>query len=358
MTRPSDVEKRWQAVPTAMGSVGFIIDANGVYREIIYDDDTEYQLYDDPETLQGKQLQEVLPEATAERFREGISRALATGDSQTIEYDLSVKGGHRWFVAHVAPISASNADDSETVLWLTDDITERQRYEKKLEKTTEQLEALNRVVRHDIRNDMTVIRGWSKQLQEHVSVDGQDALDRVLRKSHHVIELTEISRDFVESLVRDDVAEVKPVGLQQYLETELVTIRESYPNAQFDVSDEIPDVSVRANEMISSVFRNLFENAVQHNDEETPKIAVTYVDRGETVRVRIADNGPGIPDEQKEQIFGKGESALDSSGSGIGLYLVHTLTDQFGGDVWVEDNDPKGAVFIVELRKAEPATHD
>lgn len=232
-------------------------------------------------------------------------------------------------------------------------ITERKHYQERLEETTEQLEALNRVVRHDIRNNMSVILGWSEQLQEHVTDEGQDALDRVLRKSHHVIELTEVARNLVESLVDDNATEVEPIDLQQYIETELAAVRESYPNAQFRVADDIPDVSVRANETLSSVFRNLFENAVQHNDEETPEITITYVDRDETIRVRIADNGPGIPDEQKEQIFGKGESGLDIPGSGIGLYLVHTLTDQFGGDVWIEDNDSKGVVFIIELQKAE-----
>nr|WP_302080744.1 ATP-binding protein [Salinibaculum sp. KK48] len=47
--------------------------------------------------------------------------------------------------------------------------------------------------------------------------------------------------------------------------------------------------------------------------------------------------------------FGKGEKGLDSPGTGIGLYLVQTLLDQYGGDVWVADNDPEGAVFVVEL---------
>lgn len=40
---------------------------------------------------------------------------------------------------------------------------------------------------------------------------------------------------------------------------------------------------------------------------------------------------------------------LDSGGTGIGLYLVNTLVDNYGGDVWIEDNDPKGAVFTVSL---------
>jgi signal transduction histidine kinase len=168
-----------------------------------------------------------------------------------------------------------------------------------------------------------------------------------------VIQLTEIARDFVESLVGEDTPELHPVDLGHYLETELATARETYPNAEFHVSDDIPQVSVQANEMLSSVFRNLLGNAVQHTDEETPEVTVDVVEQAETVRVRVADNGPGVPDEQKEQIFGKGEKGLDSAGSGIGLYLVHTLTDQFGGGVWVEDNEPRGAVFMVELSTVE-----
>ena len=82
-------------------------------------------------------------------------------------------------------------------------------------------------------------------------------------------------------------------------------------------------------------------------------MTVSCAEQSETVRVTIADNGPGIPDEQKRTVFGKGEKGVDSPGTGIGLYLVETLVDQFGGDVWIEDNDPKGSVFVVELPKAE-----
>jgi len=94
-----------------------------------------------------------------------------------------------------------------------DDVTDRERYRIQLEERTEQLEALNRVVRHDIRNDMAVIHGWSETLRDHVDKEGQDALDRVLRKSTHVIELTETARDFVDSLTGDAVLEAKPTDL-------------------------------------------------------------------------------------------------------------------------------------------------
>jgi signal transduction histidine kinase len=229
------------------------------------------------------------------------------------------------------------------------DVTERESYRQRLEEKTEQLEALNRVVRHDIRNDMAVILGWAEILEDHINEDGEEALERVLQKSRHVIQFTEVARDFVESLSMDGDAELTETELQPLLESELAAVRDSFPNAQFHVSGELPDVTVQANEMLSSVFRNVLENAVRHNDKETPAITVTSEVDPETVRVRIADNGPGIPDDRKEQIFGKGEKGLDSPGSGIGLYLVHLLTDQFGGEVWVEDNNPNGSVFVVEL---------
>ena len=50
-------------------------------------------------------------------------------------------------------------------------------------------------------------------------------------------------------------------------------------------------------------------------------------------------------------IFGKGSMGPESPGTGVGLYLVHMLVEQYGGEVWVQDNDPTGAVFVVELPK-------
>jgi signal transduction histidine kinase len=233
------------------------------------------------------------------------------------------------------------------------DVTDRETYQRRLEEKTEQLEALNRVIRHDIRNDMAVILGWAETLQEHVTEEGEDALERVLQKSRHVIQLTDVARDFVESLSGEGTAELKPIDLHRILETELAAVRESHPDATVRVSGDIPRVSVRSNEMLASVFRNLFENAVRHTDQAVPEITVSVEERAEYVRVRVADNGPGIPDERKETIFGKGEKGIDSPGTGIGLYLVHTLTTQFGGAVWAEDNDPRGAVFVVELPKSD-----
>jgi signal transduction histidine kinase len=105
--------------------------------------------------------------------------------------------------------------------------------------------------------------------------------------------------------------------------------------------------------MLEAVFRNLLQNAIQHNQKAVPEVTVSAEEADDSVRVRIADNGPGIPESRKDEIFARGEKGLESAGTGLGLYLVETLVDRYGGDVWVEDNEPEGAVFIVELPIAE-----
>ena len=84
-------------------------------------------------------------------------------------------------------------------------------------------------------------------------------------------------------------------------------------------------------------------------------MTISGEERGDSVVVHVADNGPGIPEDRRDEIFGRGERGLQSPGSGIGLYLVDTLVDIYDGDIEITDNEPEGSVFTLTLRKAEAA---
>jgi len=137
------------------------------------------------------------------------------------------------------------------------------------------------------------------------------------------------------------------------LDSVIENARSEFDDAIITVEGPIPNSKVPGNKLLEAVFRNLVENAVVHNDKETPQVQLSVTVADETLTVAVADNGPGIPDDQKEETFGKGEKGLDSPGTGIGLYLVQRLVDQYGGDVWAEDNEPDGSVFVVELPIAD-----
>ncbi|KTG30625.1 PAS domain-containing sensor histidine kinase [Haloferax profundi] len=229
------------------------------------------------------------------------------------------------------------------------DVTARRSRERELEQTNAELEALNRIIRHDIRNDMAVIVGWAELLEDHVDDEGRDILSRVLSTGRHTIEITEVARDLIETMSGGAV-ETRPLSLAETLNRELVVRREAFPKATIDVDGEIPDVAVRANPLLTSVFGNVLNNAIQHNDDDTTVTISVDVDHDDGVAiVRISDDGVGIPDNRKSVVFGKGEKGLESSGTGLGLYLVNKLVDSFGGRVHIEDNDPSGTVVVVEL---------
>ncbi|MDZ7849465.1 MAG: ATP-binding protein [Halodesulfurarchaeum sp.] len=251
-----------------------------------------------------------------------------------------------------APIVSDGA--VERLVFAFEDVSERRERERELEIMTRQLEVLNRVVRHDIRNEMAVILGFVETAADAVDdPTASEYLERALQAGEHVVSITKAARDLMDVVTASEPPELGAIEIEAVLEEELAMVREANPAAMIEIDGSIPDVSVRATELVDSVFRNLLTNAIVHNDSEEPTVTVSATTDDGTFRVEIADNGPGVPDDQKWKIFGKGEAGLDSGSTGIGLYLVESLVSQFDGDVWVEDNEPRGAVFVVELQLAD-----
>jgi signal transduction histidine kinase len=220
------------------------------------------------------------------------------------------------------------------------------------ERQTEQLLLLNRITRHDIRNDMQIISGWTEQLAGHTDAAGDQIRQRILDSSQHVVDLTKAVREFVETLQTAGRPDLEPIDLESVVTDELTKRRATFNDAEFTVTGEIPQVDVRANGLLASVFRNLLNNAVQHNDSDTVHIELDVSERDETVIITIDDNGPGIPPGQREAVLGRTEQGLDHPAAGLGLYLVDTLVSQYGGTVQIDDADIGGASIEIELPKA------
>ena len=229
------------------------------------------------------------------------------------------------------------------------DITERKEYEQRLETQRDNLDVLNQVLRHDVRNDLQLIIAYG-ELVEDTSDDEAvvEHAETVLESAEHAVDLTTSAREMADVMLSAE-KELQRVGLQPTLESELEEVRATFPDAAVTVETAIPRVSIQANDMLGSVFRNLLKNAIQHNDTGDPTVAVSATERVDSVRVRVADDGPGIPEDRRDAVFGKGEKGLDSHGTGLGLYLVKTLVDSYGGEIWVEDSDMGGAAFVIEL---------
>ncbi|MFB6188436.1 MAG: ATP-binding protein [Halapricum sp.] len=230
---------------------------------------------------------------------------------------------------------------------------ERERQQRRLEQRNEELALLNRIVRHDIKNDVSIIMGWGDALDEYIDPAGEEYLERMINASDHITGIAETVGDFLEILEGDKEAELQAIDLGRLLETEVEKAQSAHESATVSITGDLPHgLSVAATELLSSVFRNLLNNAVRHNDKTEPEVSIDVKVHSETVTVRVADNGPGIPESQRDEIFGRGEKGLQSPGSGIGLYLVDTLVDMYDGEIHITDNEPEGSVFAVTLHRS------
>lgn len=231
---------------------------------------------------------------------------------------------------------------------------ERERERQRLADERERLALLNRIVRHDIGNDLQVISGTAEYLTEHVDQAGRAPLERLQRTTDEAIDLTEQVRTFVQAL-DDDEAVSQSIDLRRVLRTQVDTARERHPEAAVSVDGSIPAIEVLADELLASVVHNLISNAIKHNDTDEPTVEISVVVGEDHVQLRVADDGPGVPEPVRDELFDRGELGEQSSGTGIGLYIVETLVRRYGGSVWIEDNEPRGTVFVVELPRCPDA---
>ncbi|MDR5656954.1 PAS domain-containing sensor histidine kinase [Halodesulfurarchaeum sp. HSR-GB] len=272
-----------------------------------------------------------------------------------VEYRIEANdGSYHWF--HDIGSITDRYDDGapKLVSGLVIDISARKEYKEQIAEQRDNLEVLNQVLRHDIRNDLQLISAYTDLLAENPE-ESQEYIDKIQKNARHAIDLTTTARDMAEVWV-SETENLVEVPIKPVLESGIQNVQSTARDPGVSTNGSIPDRSVRADNMLNSVFNNILMNAVQHNDKSRPKIEVEVEESNEFLQVRIADNGPGISDDQKEAIFGKGEKGLDSTGSGLGLHLVKSLVERYHGDIYVEDNNPEGAVFVVELPKYTPSS--
>jgi PAS domain S-box-containing protein len=292
---------------------------------------------------------------------------IETGESLSVtESEISsADGDRRIYQKTKIPFDPPGRDDPAVLVYARD-VTPLKEYEEQLETQRNNLEVLNKMVRHDIRNKLQLVLAYADMLESEVSEEGAEYLSQVLESAEQAVDITDSAREVAEVMLQTE-SELESISVKRVLTDEIEKMRARFDDVIIDTERAVPPVSITGDEMLASVFRNLLQNAVVHNDATVPMVEVTVRATDDTVTVRVGDNGPGIPDERKEAIFEEGDSGLESGGSGLGLYLVRTVVDQYGGDVWVEDRDEPilpgdgqaddavgsgGAEFVVELPQA------
>lgn len=228
---------------------------------------------------------------------------------------------------------------AELIARLFEHELEQEQHEAAMRQRSTLISVLSRVLRHNIRNDMTVIRGYLSFEVE--ATNGHNPLEPPLHLADEIITLSEKARR-LDQLVNQDFNR-ESVDLRSLLDRLVSTVASNYPAATFAVKGP-ESLWVRALPSLEVAILELLENAAKHAGE-TPGVTVMIEEQADEVLLHVSDDGPGLPEMEIEVLSGGSETPL-MHGSGLGLWLVHWAATSHDGTVDAEVTDGGTTVTI------------
>jgi len=297
----------------------------------------------DPGDITGLSPSDVLDAAVWETVEPHVERALS-GESVHYRMERSRSNrADRTFDIRYYPLEDDESGAVEGVVATLRDVTPQKDRER-------QLDVLDRVLRHNLRNAMSVITGNAELLAAETDTELSDLAENIIETGEKLLGVTERERKIVEIL--SEARLVRPLDISGAIERPVTDLRRQYPDATIGL--RFPEaVHAATIPQIEQAVRELIENAIEHSDRAAPTVSVAVESHPETVVIDIADDGPGIPEQEQTILTGDDEIDPLYHGSGLGLWLVNWIVTHSDGTLTFEENDPRGSVVRLTL----PKTH-
>ncbi|MFD1588192.1 ATP-binding protein [Halorientalis brevis] len=280
---------------------------------------------------------------------EALQRIRAAADApQRFEWQIQRANGEiRWVQVR---LTQGVLTDSDHVFAELRDITRYKTRER-------QLRLVNRVIRHNLRNQMNVVMGHAEHLSaalEAETLERKAAL--IVDVADDVGSLNETIQQ-IETVVDGDSLDREPKGLCVLVDSVVSEFCDRYPTVELSADCDC-EVWVTTDMEVQYALEHAIENAIEHNDADSPTVTVSVSAQPDTagVAVQVADNGPPIPQMEIDALDPTLDTTSTYHGSGIGLWVMEWAMESLGGELSFEANEPRGNVISFHLPTTEPPT--
>ena len=280
-------------------------------------------------------------EAARERVRAAVTRA---ADGEFVRHEVQARG-QQGFASVDFSAKPVRDEDGDVSLIVVEgrDITARQQQRRTLR-------VMQRVMRHNMRNDLTMLRGWTEMLRTATDEDKRDKSAATVRRVLDRWEsLTEKMTEIRQALRRGQGGRTH-VEVTEVVEEVAATARDDNPAATIETETSV----VASNPVpsnLSTAIEELVDNAAKTTDTPTITVSVSTV-ANDWVEISVRDDGPGIPDIESE-VLETGEESPLRHGNGLGLWMVRTVVTQVGGEVSVDAGND-GTVVSIRIPTTQP----
>ena len=268
-------------------------------------------------------------------------------------YCPTAKGTPKWWEVVVTPIF-DEYNRVQEILSVSRDITERKMAEEALKERNQELDRFTYTVTHDLKAPLRGVFNLSamiiEDLHEQIPPENKHQLDllqkRVLRMSALIDSLLKYS------LVGKEKTSIESIDLNQLL-PDIIDSLSPPKNFTISIPSSLPKLNGNT-VLLHQVFTNLISNAIKHHDRDTGNINLTFKDYSNHYEFAIADDGPGIPESERDRIFKIFETVKNktsTTNTGIGLALVEKIVRGEGGKLWLDSSLKKGSIFYFTWKK-------
>jgi two-component system nitrogen regulation sensor histidine kinase NtrY len=276
--------------------------------------------------------------------------------SVAVQVHLRRGGAALSLLAAATALRGENGDYAGAVV-VFDDLTEL----LKAQRLAAWREVAQRIA-HEIKNPLTPIQLSAQRLRRRLGWGDEDEHRLVAECTDTIVQEVDGLRRLVDEFsrfARMPAFVPKPTDVRTVVETVVSLYRDSHPGLALASrhADDVPLCEVDPDHVKRAVL-NLVDNAVQAVGANGGEVTVEtrYLPEGGRVRIVVSDTGPGIPLDDRDKLF-LPHFSTKVTGMGLGLPIVSEIATEHGGTVSVEDNEPRGSRFTIELPVARtPAT--
>ncbi|UCG80485.1 MAG: HAMP domain-containing protein [Desulfobacterales bacterium] len=260
---------------------------------------------------------------------------------------VTIDQATRAFMVHVTALK----DDKDRYMGMVvvfDDLTEIE----KAQRMAAWREVARRIA-HEVKNPLTPIKLSAQRLRrkygDQIVTDDSVFMECIQTIIDQVDQIGNLVNEF-SAFARLPAATPQPCYLPEIVEDAAALYREAQPDISFEMRSEpdIPQLNLDREQM-KRVMINLIDNAVgAMNGRGVIGVALSYDTILKIVRLELSDTGTGIPSEDKIRLF-EPYFSTKKTGMGLGLSIVNTIIEDHNGFIRVQDNQPRGTKFIIEL---------
>lgn len=351
------VSQEKEKIDSILHSIGdgvFVIDQN--YNIIIYNQmAADISGYSKEEAI-GKRCDKVLKfifEDTKKVNYKFIKDVFATGEIKSMSNHtlLVKKGGAEIPVADSAAPIKDRFGKVFGCIVVFRDVT----HEREVDKAKTEFVSL---ASHQLRTPLSAINWYTEMLLSEKKIDKKhkNYLNQIYGGSQRMVELVNALLNVSRLELGTFIIEPKPFDITKIADEAVKEISQEIKKKKIRFAKKydknLPQLPLD-NKLTHMIFQNILSNAVKYSQEKG-KVALDITKDEKNIKIAISDNGMGIPQKQHRYIFNKlfradNARAEDSSGTGLGLYIVKSILDQSGGKVWFESVQGKGTTFYVEI---------